>query len=449
MAEYVYKAVTDKGLVVKNKVEDTSKQSLIKRLKNNGLMPIQVVQVGYMGKGVKKKKKNVSNMDEIMQTANSSAILNGTAKKEISWVEKVNLKLAATEQITNRDLVVFTQNFYLLKKANFNNIHALSTIIESTENLSLRGILEDILAGVQGGDYMYTTMEYYSNVFPYIYINMIKVGELSGSLTKSLQQAVRYLDNSNDITSKVKKIVIPSVLQLIGLIIMLVVGTLVAVPAIQRVYDAVGSKDEINPITLAFQSFIIALLEHWYIPTFIILGIVVGIIFYINTPKGKYNFHYFKYTMPIFGKLIYSLDFSRFIKAMLLNLDNGMRIQDAIEVSKNVVHNYVFLSMTETAINNILIGQSWIEPFERSGLTSPMITEMLKIGMQTDLSEMMQKLVEYMEMDINNALEKIMKVMPQLMYSIVGVFIIFFVLVVLVPLLEVYMGNFLFSAAGV
>ena len=184
MPEYVYKAVTDKGLVVKNRVEDSSKQSLIKKLKHNGLMPIQVVQVGYRGQKVKKKKRNIHDMEDIMNMANTTNILNNNARRNISVVERINLKLAATEKITSRDLVIFTQNFYLLKKANFNNIHALSTIIESTENLSLRGILEDILAGVEGGDYMYTTMEYYSNVFPYIYINMIKVGELSGSLTK-------------------------------------------------------------------------------------------------------------------------------------------------------------------------------------------------------------------------------------------------------------------------
>ena len=448
MPEYVYRAVTDKGLVVKNKVEDSSKQSLIRRLKHNGLMPIQVVQVGYNSKKNKRTKRNINNIEDIMKTANSTNLINNN-KKTLSVIEKINLRLAATEKITSRDLVIFTQNFYLLKKANFNNIHALNTIIESTENLSLRGIIEDILAGVEGGDYMYTTMEYYSNVFPEIYINMIKVGELSGSLTNSLKQAVRYLDDSSDITRKVKKIVIPNVLQLIGLIIMLVVGTLVAVPAIQNVYDQVGSKDQINPITLQFAAFINGVIANWYIPVGIILAITIGIIFYINTPKGKYNFHYFKYTMPIFGKLIYSLDFSRFIKAMMLNLDNGMRIQDALEVSKNVVSNYVFLSMVETAINNILIGQSWIDPFEKSGLSSTMITEMLKIGMQTDLSEMMQKLVEYMEIDINNILEKIMKVLPQVMYSIVGIVLIFFVLVVLVPLLEVYMGTFLFSAAGV
>lgn len=187
MPEYVYRAVTEKGLVVRNKVEDSSKQSLIRRLKHNGLMPIQVVQVGYSGKKAKKTKKNISNMEDIMKTASSTNILNNNARNNISVVEKINLQLAATEKITNRDLVIFTQNFYLLKKANFNNIHALNTIIQSTENLSLRGILEDILAGVEGGDYMYTTMEYYSNVFPDIYINMIKVGELSRIFNKLIK----------------------------------------------------------------------------------------------------------------------------------------------------------------------------------------------------------------------------------------------------------------------
>ncbi len=450
MPEYIYRAVTKTGVIVKNRVEDSSKQVLIKRLKHNELTPINIVQVGYASKkSVKKTKRNITSIDDIMKTANSTNILNTDNRTKATLKEKLNMKLSATEKITTRDIVIFTQNFYLLKKANFNNIHALNTIIESTENLSFRGVLEDILAGVEAGEYMYTTMEYYSNIFPYIYINMIKVGELSGSLTNSLQQAVKYLDDNSAITRKIKSILIPNIIQFVALFIMLIVGTLVAVPAVQNVYDTVGSTDTLSPITLGFSAFVTGLLEVWYIPTFIIVAVVAAIIFYINTPKGKYNFHYFKYTMPIFGKLIYSLDFSRFIKAMLLNLENGMRIQDSLEVSKNVVSNYVFLSMVETSINNILIGASWIEPFEKSGLSSAMQTEMLRIGMQTDLTEMMQKLVEYMEIDMNNILEHIMKVMPQVVYSIVGIVLIFFVLIVLVPMLQVYMGTFMFSAAGI
>ena len=449
MPEYVYRAITREGVIVKNRVESGNKQSLVKRLKEGNLTPIDVVQVGYGRKKVNTKKKNVTDIDEIMKTANSSSVIQGRGRKKQSFVEKVNLAISKQEKVTTRDIMVFTQNFYLLKKADFNNIHALSTIIESTENLTFRGVLEDILAGLEAGEYMYTTMEYYSDTFPYLYINMIKVGELSGSLTNALEQAVNYLETSDALNKKIRSILVPNIVQFSLILVMLVVGTLVAIPAIQNVYDELGSTDKLPAATIWFQGVINGLMHYWYIPTAIIIAIVAGIIFYINTPKGKYNFDYFKYKMPIFGQLIFALDFSRLMKAMLLNLKNGMRIQDAIEVSKNVVQNYVMLSIVETSMNNILIGDSWIEPFEKSGLTKAMMTEMLKIGMQTDLAEMMEKLVEYMEIDIDNILEKVMKALPEVSYLIVGVVLIFFVLVVLAPCIQTYMGGFLFSAAGV
>ena len=446
MPTYTYRAVTSSGVVVRNRVEAASKQSLLRALKDNELMPITIEQVSYSSRKKKTKKKNIKDIEEIMQNVNTTQI---NTKKTTTTKEKISMYLSKTEKITNRDLVIFTQNFYLLKKANFNNIHALKTIIESTENVTFKGILEDILAGVEAGENMYTTMEYYSDTFPYLYINMIKVGELSGSLTNALEQAVNYLETSDALNKKIRSILVPNIVQFSLILVMLVVGTLVAIPAIQNVYDEIGSTDKLPAATIWFQGVINGLMHYWYIPTSIIIAIVAGIIFYINTPKGKYNFDYFKYKMPIFGQLIFALDFSRLMKAMLLNLKNGMRIQESLEVSKNVIKNYVMRSLIETSINNILIGASWIEPFEKSGLTKSMMTEMLKIGMQTDLAEMMEKLVEYMEIDIDNIMRKIMQVLPQVVYAIVGVVLIFFVLVVLVPCIQVYMGNFLFSAYGV
>lgn len=449
MPEYIYRAITKEGIIVKNKVESTSKQNLIKKLKEGNLVPIDVSQIGYTRKGQKIRKKNISDIDELMKTGNSSTIVQLMNKKKKSTYEKINMALSTQEKITTRDIMVFTQNFYLLKKADFNNIYALSTIIQSTENFTLRGILEDILAGIEGGDYMYTTMEYYSNVFPYIYTNMIKVGELSGSLTQSLQQAVKYLDSSDDTARKLKGIIIPNVIQLVALIALLFVGSLYTIPTIQSVYEEVGTQDTLPGFTLAFADVMQWIAKFWYIPTGIIAAIIGLIILYINTPKGRYNFDYFKYTMPIFGSLFYSIDFSRLMRAMLLNLQNGMRIQDALDVSKNVVDNYVMRAIVETSINNILVGASWIEPFEKSGLASSMITEMLKVGMQTELSEMMEKLLEYMNLDIKNKMNKIMAILPQLVYSIVGILLIFVVILVVVPCIKVYMGTFLFSAAGV
>ena len=60
MPEYIYRAATKTGVVVKNRVEDSSKQVLIKRLKHNDLTPINVVQVGYASKkAARKTKRNI------------------------------------------------------------------------------------------------------------------------------------------------------------------------------------------------------------------------------------------------------------------------------------------------------------------------------------------------------------------------------------------------------
>lgn len=445
MPTYVYRAVTKKGRIVTNRVEEGNKTILMRKLKSNGLAPISIRQTIARKSRKTKKKRNVSTAQELIKNSATTQI-NTTAKRTMTNIDRIKSYFAMQQKITERDLVVFTQNFYLLKKANFNNVHALTTIIDSTDNMAFVGVLEDILAGVEAGDYMYKTMEYYSNIFPFIYINMIRVGELSGSLENSLLQAVEYLDNSTAITKKIRGVLVPNIAQFVLLIAMLFIGTLYAIPQVQKVLEELGSTGNVIPErTLRFQAFLQGVITYWPIPTVILIAIIAAIVSYIQTPKGRYKFHYFKYRMPLFGKLIFSLDFSRFLKAMLLNLRNGMRIQDSLDISKNVVKNYVMLSLIENSINNILIGESWITPFEKSGLVSSMIIEMLKIGMQTDLSEMMDKLVEYLELDINNTIEKINAVLPQILYAIIGVILIFFIIIVLVPMIQVYFGNFLFD----
>ncbi len=447
MPVYIYRAATKDGQVVRNRVEEINRFMLLRKLKNNDLLPISVTQINTrINRNLQKRKKNVESNTSVLKSIRSKEIEKNMNSKTKVFAEKAKQKLFSNVRITHKDLVIFTQDFYLLKKANFNNIHALTTIIESTQNPSLKGILEDILLGVEAGENMYTTMEYYSEVFPPIYVNMIKVGELSGSLTRALEQAVKYLDDSMALNRKIRAVLVPNLIMFFGLLALLIVGTLVAIPALQGLLESSGSTDQLPKATQNFATFLDNVIEFWYIPVIVILAIVVSIFLYVRTPKGKYNYHYFKYRMPVFGKLIYAVDFSRLIKAILLNIQNGMRLQDALETSKNISNNLVMLSLIESAINNILIGQSWIEPFEKSGLSTPMATEMLKIGMQTDLPEMMQKLLDYMEIDIQNIMNRIMKVLPQIIYIIVGILLIFVTIVVLVPLIQIYMGTWMFSA---
>lgn len=446
MPTYMYKAMTERGQIVRNRITDANKVACIKRLKRNNLIPISIVQTLRVGTSERKRPRNFRRVDQKELRRIGTQRVREAGKTEKRTLSEIFF--SSRMKVTPKEIRIFTQNFYLLKKAKFNNVHALSTIMESTENPSLRLIIEDILYGVEAGEFMYTTMEYYSNVFPYIYINMIKVGELSGSLDLALGQAIKYLDDTEKLTSKLKKILIPNLTMFIGIIIMLFVCVIVGVPIIQNIFESIGTKDQLPKITLWFAGVVDVMMEYWYVPLLLIGVLTVAIITYINTPLGRYKFDNFKYRMPIFGKLIYLIDFSRLLKNMLLNIQNGIRIQDSLEVSKSVIKNNVMLSMIEVAISNIYVGRSWIEPFEEAKFSNNMTVEMLKIGMQTDLAEMMEKLVEYMDIDIDNTLEKIMKVLPEIAYAVVGVVLVFFVVVVLVPCIQIYMGGFLFSAYG-
>jgi len=148
--------LTPQGQVIKSKVEEASRLACIRKLRRNGLTPISVTPVLSLTNG-KKTDKTIKKTRNIKPTANFETKREARNKKNKNkkaqgglW-ELLNSDLGGGgRKPSARDIRVFTQNFYLLKKANFNNIHALSTVIQTTENPRLRTILEDILAGVEG-----------------------------------------------------------------------------------------------------------------------------------------------------------------------------------------------------------------------------------------------------------------------------------------------------------
>ena len=362
--------------------------------------------------------------------------------------KEIKIDLSFLKRVTKKDLFAFTQSLYLLKRANFTNVRAFTTLLENTENPAMRDIIEDILNGVESGEYIYTTLEYYNKVFPDIYVATIKVGELSGSLTNSLFQAMNYLQDTEKTTKALRKALVGPLLQAVGMLIGTVVGILVGVPMLEDLYGGMGLTDQIPEATMAASRFIKWMMAHWYIVAAVIAAIVTAFILWKKTISGQYLWDMFKIKMPIFGGLILRLSLQKFFKAMQLNLANNSKLQDAMEVSKGTVKNYVILSIIESAQDNLQQGESWVEPFERLPNMPPMVLEMLRIGMETDIVEMVDKIVEFIQDDINITIERVMKVLPEVSMLIMGIVMIAFVILVLTPIMEVYMGSFLFEANG-
>ena len=141
MPTYQYKALTRSGQMVKNTVSGISKSELVNKLKANDLTPINIQQaITFMNKDKYRARKHKT-VDSVLK---NSTISEGESKLQV-----IKTSLLGPQKITKRDVMVFTQSFLLLKKAQFNNIHALNTVIQSTQNPSMKSVLEDILVGVE------------------------------------------------------------------------------------------------------------------------------------------------------------------------------------------------------------------------------------------------------------------------------------------------------------
>lgn len=445
MPSYKYRVIFENGKIGRGKILALNKTHAIESLKNEDVQPIMIKRVRENKK--KYKKFDYNKMRRRAETA--EGVIKKKKKRKSLDLKNMTLKELSTMEIHPftrvgpKDIIAFVNNFYILKKAKFNNIQALQSVYEGTENPVFRDVIEDVLIGVQAGQKLYITMQEYPKIFPPMFVNFVRVGEESGTLDVALLHARDYVESSMELKKTIRKTVIPRFLQFFGLLFAMLASVVIGVPILQMVYDMFESTKEIPAATMWMLGLANWLMAYWYIPIGILLGVFLIFFIYIHTSRGRYNWDKFLLTCPVVGDVINNITLNKFFQAMLLNIRNGMRIQESLEVSKNVTSNYYFLSAIEAGKANTLLGESWITPFEDKKLFKPMVSEMINVGMKTELSEMMSKVNEYIEMEIKESMERFNKWLPEITYAFVGIVLIAFVITVVVPIIDVYMGGFI------
>lgn len=446
MAEFKYRGVIKSGNQIRGKITAKTKQDVNKKLKQGRIQPITIKQIHSLSSKSKisKSKVDFKKLTKIAETARISKG-NKVAKTGGKLSFSITSDISFSPGVKTKDVLVFTNNLYILKKAKFNNVAAFESLYNSTENKRLKEVIDEVLVGIEGGHKIYEMMAGYPKIFPPLYVNFIKVGEDSGALDVALLYARDYMESSNKLKKQLRGILLPKVIQFILMSIAMMVALLFGVPMIENVYKMFGTNKQLPVMTQLAVKVSKWIIANWYTVTAIIASIVLVFILYVATSRGRYWWDRLKVKVPVFGRLNLNIMTNKFFQAMLLNLKNGLRIQDSLEISKNVTSNYYFLSLIETGKNNLLSGGDWVEPFAMEKAFSPMMVEMIQTGMKTDLIEMMSKIEEYIKQEIDEAIEKTVKALPDITYAIIGVMLIVFVLTVMVPLMDVYMGGFLFE----
>lgn len=422
MSSFVCKVLTPQGQVVKVKLTEESKIACLKKLKNNGMTPISIKN----SFAIKSKLKNTAKVGRKAKNNINDFLLNISTKIKIEEIKK------------------FTQDFYLLKKSKFSNTHALITIINNTENEILKDVLREMLKSLEKEKYMYQAMEKHYDIFPFVYVNFIKMGEISENLEIALESAINYLENEEEVKNKVQKLIIPNIIMFFAIIILTIISVCIGIPVLQNIFLNNGTYVVLPNSTLVFTEFISNIVKNWIWIVLILVIAVFALIRYINTSDGRYKFDYFKYKNTLFGKLKYLLDFSKILKSTYINIQNKMRLQDALEISKTVEKNTYMIDTLEKSINNIYVGKSWIEPFEDDNILSPIILEMLKKSNNNKLSDITEKVIKYIDYEIENQINNLLRILHIFSYGVVGVAILIFTIIILIPSIQVYLGGFLF-----
>ena len=433
MITYKCKVVTEQGQIVKIKVKEKDKISCIKRLKRNGMTPISIETSIFSNLGFNKNNKN----NKLTASIHAKKKRKFSFKKDILNKEIINT-------ISLREIREFTTDFYTLRKSNFSDKHALLTIINKTENNYLKKIIEDILKGLDEGKYIYKTMKEYKDVFPVIYINLIKTGELTKSVDSSLEYAISYLENEEQIRNKVRHTLIPNIAAFCGIILMLIIAIVIVIPNLQEIFRTYGINVYLPKFVLYFSKLFRFVMQNWY--WFAILFVFAIIIFikWISDEKGKYKLDSFKYKNFIFGKLYFLLDFSRIVRSIYLNLRNKMRLEDALEISKQVTKNTYMMALIEKAINNVYVGKPWFESFDDDKSLNPIILELLKKGSKNRYVHTLDIAIQYMDKEIEKEMSRTLKILPEISYIFVGIALFTFIFTILIPCIQIYLGGFLF-----
>ncbi|MGA2915177.1 MAG: type II secretion system F family protein [Sedimentisphaerales bacterium] len=330
-----------------------------------------------------------------------SAMKQELAKIGCSLIRAKRKRMVNADNIRIRktDIVAFVYKFAGMCAAGLTIVQCLDTLEKQTENESLKFIIGDIKKNIETGSSLTSAFEKYRSIFSVFFLGMIEAGESGGKLAESLEISAKYLEKRADIQTRIKSaFTYPIVVIIVCFIIITAIVTFV-VPVFSKIYRQLGV-----PLPGPTQMLLVAsvIVRKWW-PVLILL--TAGIIFLCRKiKKNKYiknRWDYFKFAMPVFGKLNRLVTVSHYIRSFAMLITTGVPMVKAFEVSNLVANNEKVSQITLDIQKSVQAGNSVAESLKKHEIFPPIIIQLADSGEQAGaLGQMLNKGVDFLEKDI-------------------------------------------------
>jgi general secretion pathway protein F len=340
-------------------------------------------------------------------------------------------------------MIDFTKLMATLLNSGIKLTESLTVLAMQTSEPRFKNAIADMRDRVMTGESFTDAMKDYGDYFDVIYIAMVRVGEVTGTLGSTLLTIANFMEKRRRVEAKVMTAMIYPIVLICFCFAAVLILTIKVIPKIGGQIERSGQQ--LPWITQQLMNVGHALTTWWQI--MIILSVIGAIIWavrkFLKTDRGAYMRDKLLLSLPMFGPLVKQRVVARFSSTLSTLLSSGLSMAESLRVVSEVTGNSLMKKAIQQARERILAGADIATPLRDSGVIDPAIAHMVAVGEKSgELETMLRNISENLESSTDVVIERLSAAVEPLIIIVMAGIIGIIAYATILPILEVSSGNF-------
>jgi len=346
---------------------------------------------------------------------------------------KGGLSLNFLKRVSIKDKIIFTEQLGIMIKSGLSVTDALKSLQDETQNKYFSEAINDIRSQVESGTALSAALAAHPRIFPEVYIQVVRSGEVTGALDGVLNRLGQQLQKDYDLIAKVKGAMIYPIIVVSLLISVMIIIVTYIIPKLKDVFAEAGAELPMSTKILLFISDN-TVKYSWAIVIVVILFISV---FRLLTRKGQGQiiWHTVKMKLPVFGPFIKKIIFARFTQTFSSLSGAGVPVLKIFETTQNITGNVVISNEIKSIANDVKNGVPVSFAFRKSKHFPRMVAQLASVGEKSgEMQDVFELLANFYEKDVDNMAKNLSAAIEPLIMIVMGLGVGFILISVLQPI---------------
>jgi type IV pilus assembly protein PilC len=324
--------------------------------------------------------------------------------------------------ISDNELLHFTKNLAVTLKSGLTLADGLDVLYDQAKG-RLKTVLDDVLNTVRSGEQLHTALEKYPKYFTPIYINLVKTGEMAGTLEENLMHLAEQMKKTHELKAKVKSAMMYPLLILVAVLGLGMAVSFFVLPQILPLFESLEME---LPLTTKILLFFARLFEdHGLMIALGTFGTIIGFFLAIRQEYIKPLWHRFLLRIPIINTIIKQVNVQKISYTLGSMLKSGISINEALGITADATENRVYRKVLRSCIPEVEKGNSLSSALEEyPRLFARIDVRMVGMGEQTgSLEDTFHYLAEYYQGEVDVTMKNLSSSLEPIMLIVIGVIV--------------------------